>query len=76
MELGARIAITFNMTYLLILGMCEMLESRGIVTYKSKKGISPRLAKVSLRLDEGEVTQAMQDKNMLATIMDDKSLLY
>lgn len=56
-------------------GMCEMLESRGIVTYKSKKGISLRLAKVSLRLDEDEVAQAMQDKTMLATIMEDISCL-
>jgi len=56
-------------------GMCEMLESRGIVTYKSKKGISPRLAKVSLRLDEDEVAQAMQDKTMLNNIMEDISCL-
>jgi len=56
-------------------GMCDMLESRGIVTYKRKVGMSPRLAKVSLRLDEDEVAQAMQDKTMLANIMEDVSCL-
>jgi len=56
-------------------GMCEMLESRGLVTYKRKVGIAPRLAKISLRIDEDEVAQAMQDKTLLAAILEDVSCL-
>jgi len=56
-------------------GMCEMLESRGLVTYKRKVGIAPRLAKISLRMDEDEVAQAMQDKTLLAAILEDVSCL-
>jgi len=50
-------------------GMIEMLESRGMVTYVCKG--APRMAKVSLRMDEDEVSLALGDKAMLAGILDD-----
>jgi len=50
-------------------GMVEMLESRGMVTYLCKG--APRMAKVSLRMDEDEVALALGDKAMLAGILED-----
>merc|ERR1719495_864507 len=50
-------------------GMIEMLESRGMVTYVCKG--APRLAKVSLRMDEDEVSMALGDKSLLAGILED-----
>ena len=49
--------------------MIEMLESRGMVTYRCKG--APRLAKVSLRMDEDEVGMAFGDKAMLGAIIED-----
>ena len=49
--------------------MIEMLESRGMVSYMCKG--APRMAKVSLRMDEDEVGQAFGDKAMLAGIVED-----
>ena len=49
--------------------MVEMLESRGMVTYLCKG--APRMAKVSLRMDEDEVASALSDKAMLAGILED-----
>ena len=46
-----------------------MLESRGMVTYQCKG--APRMAKITLRMDEDEVAQAMGDKAMLAEILED-----
>jgi len=54
-------------------GMIEMLESRGMVTYLCKG--APRMAKVSLRMDEDEVALALGDKAMLAGILDDVSCI-
>jgi len=50
-------------------GMIELLESRGMVTYVCKG--APRMAKVSLRMDEDEVGMAFGDKAMLGAIIDD-----
>jgi len=50
-------------------GMIEMLESRGMVSYICKG--APRMAKVSLRMDEDEVALALGDKAMLAGILED-----
>merc|ERR1719193_2609253 len=50
-------------------GMIELLESRGMVTYACKG--APRMAKVSLRMDEDEVGMAFGDKAMLGAIIDD-----
>ena len=49
--------------------MIELLESRGMVTYACKG--APRMAKVSLRMDEDEVGMAFGDKAMLGAIIDD-----
>ena len=49
--------------------MIEMLESRGMVTYLCRG--APRMAKITLRMDEGEVYIALGDKAMLAGILED-----
>jgi hypothetical protein len=49
--------------------MIEMLESRGMVSYACKG--APRMAKVSLRMDEDEVAMAFGDKAMLGAIVED-----
>ena len=54
-------------------GMIELLESRGMVTYACKG--APRMAKVSLRMDEDEVAMAFGDKAMLGAIIDDVSCI-
>ena len=53
--------------------MIEMLESRGMVTYLCKG--APRLAKVTLRMDEEEVSLALGDKALLAGILEDVSCI-
>ena len=54
-------------------GMIELLESRGMVTYACKG--APRMAKVSLRMDEDEVAMALEDKALLGGIVDDVSCI-
>lgn len=54
-------------------GMIQMLESRGMVTYLCKG--APRLAKVSLRMDEDEVSMALGDKSLLAAILEDTACI-
>ena len=49
--------------------MIEHLESRGMVTYL-RKG-APRMAKVSLRMDEAEVSMALGNQALLGGILDD-----
>lgn len=53
--------------------MIEMLESRGMVSYVCKG--APRMAKVSLRVDEAEVGQAFGDKAMLGSIIEDAACI-
>ena len=53
--------------------MIEMLESRGMVTYVCKG--APRMAKVTLRMDEDEVALALGDKSLLAAILEDVSCI-
>ena len=53
--------------------MIELLESRGMVTYACKG--APRMAKVSLRMDEDEVGIAFGDKALLGSIRDDVSCI-
>ena len=55
------------------LGMIEMLESRGMATYVCKG--APRMAKVTLRMDEDEVAMALGDKSLLAAILEDVSCI-
>merc|ERR1712073_68069 len=47
-------------------GMIEMLESRGMVTY---------VCKGALRMDEDEVAMALGDKSLLASILEDVSCI-
>jgi len=54
-------------------GMIEMLESRGMVTYVCKG--APRMARVTLRMDEDEVAMALGDKSLLAAILEDVSCI-
>ena len=54
-------------------GMIELLESRGMVTYACMG--APRMAKVSLRMDEDEVAMALEDKALLGGIVDDVSCI-
>lgn len=49
--------------------MIELLESRGMVTYVCQE--APRMAMVSLRMDEDEVGMAFEDKAMLGAIIED-----
>ena len=53
--------------------MIELLESRGMVTYACMG--APRMAKVSLRMDEDEVAMALEDKALLGGIVDDVSCI-
>ena len=53
--------------------MIQMLESRGMVTYLCKS--APRLAKITLRMDEEEVSQALGDKALLSGILEDVSCI-
>lgn len=56
-------------------GMVQLLESRGMVAYSGAAKGAPRYAKVTLRLDEKEVEMALQDKTLLASIVEDASCL-
>ncbi len=56
-----------------LVGMIQLLESRGMVAYTAKG--APRYARVTLRLDEKEVEMALQDKTLLASILEDVSCL-
>lgn len=50
-------------------GLCELIETRGIVKYVKKK--EPRLSKIRLQWDEDEVRTALQDKQLIASILSD-----
>lgn len=54
-------------------GLCALLETRGIVKVTGKK--EPRLNKVSLQWDEEEVVEALKDKQLMSTILQDDSCL-
>ena len=45
----------------------EMVQARGIITIKINREV--RLSKLSLMLDENELVQAMQDKELLAAVL-------
>ncbi len=54
--------------------LCSLLEARGFFSVKkSSKGV--RDAKVSLRIDEKEVAEALQDKTLLTDIIRDASCI-
>lgn len=50
-------------------GLCDLVETRGIVRIIRNK--EPRLCKVQLQWDEQEVTSAVQDKQLIASILAD-----
>lgn len=54
-------------------GLCELIETRGIVKFVKKK--EPRLSKVRLQWDEDEVRTALQDKQLIASILSDTAPL-
>ena len=60
--------VKYNL-FIFLLGMIEQLESRGMVTYACKG--APRMAKVSLRINEDEVYTAFGNKAMLGAITED-----
>lgn len=53
--------------------LCSLLETRGIVKVVGKK--EPRLNKVSLEWDQEEVAEALRDKQLMSTILQDESCL-
>ncbi|CAD7087327.1 unnamed protein product [Hermetia illucens] len=50
-------------------GLCSLVETRGIVRVIGKK--EPRLSKIVLQWDQGEVTAALKDKQLIAAILQD-----
>lgn len=53
--------------------LCSLLETRGIIKIVGKK--EPRLNKVSLEWDQEEVAEALRDKQLISTILQDESCL-
>ncbi|XP_015922891.1 cell division control protein 6 homolog [Parasteatoda tepidariorum] len=54
--------------------LCKLVESRGFVQLKMSQ--VPRLTKISLKMDDGEVELVLQDKAMLPSILADTTVLY
>ncbi|XP_008544810.1 cell division control protein 6 homolog [Microplitis demolitor] len=54
-------------------GVCSLIETRGILRLVGKK--EPRLSKVSLQWDQDELEAALQDKKMMAEIINDTTCL-
>lgn len=54
-------------------GLCDLVEARGILRVQKKK--EARLHKICLQWDETEVTTALQDKQLIASILSDTSVL-
>ncbi|XP_044580124.1 cell division control protein 6 homolog isoform X2 [Cotesia glomerata] len=54
-------------------GVCSLIETRGILRLVGKK--EPRLSKVSLQWDQNELEAALQDKKMMAEIINDTTCL-
>lgn len=53
--------------------LCSLVETRGIIKIQKKK--EPRLNRITLQWDDEEVTAALQDKQLIAEIMNDFSCL-
>lgn len=51
-----------------LVALCGYLETVGIVVVKGKRN-EPRLAKITLKLQESEVEQLLKDKTLLSTIL-------
>ncbi|KFB54050.1 AGAP005176-PA-like protein [Anopheles sinensis] len=55
------------------INLCSLVETRGIVRLQGKK--EPRMHRVYLQWDEEEVSAALNDKQLINSIMDDVSCL-
>lgn len=55
------------------ISLCLLIETRGILKLTTKK--EPRLSKVNLEWDQEELDAALQDKNMMAEIINDVTCL-
>nr|XP_012149856.1 PREDICTED: cell division control protein 6 homolog isoform X2 [Megachile rotundata] len=53
--------------------LCSLIETRGILKLIRKK--EPRLSKINLEWDQEELDAALQDKNMMAEIINDVTCL-
>ena len=53
--------------------LCSLIETRGILKLTRKK--EPRLTKINLEWDQEELNVALQDKNMMAEIINDITCL-
>lgn len=53
--------------------LCSLIETRGVLRVTGKK--EPRLCKVNLEWDQEEIDAALQDKNMMAEIINDVTCL-
>eukprot|EP00095_Tigriopus_kingsejongensis_P002694 maker-scaffold1646_size32207-snap-gene-0.7 protein:Tk02694 transcript:maker-scaffold1646_size32207-snap-gene-0.7-mRNA-1 annotation:"hypothetical protein BRAFLDRAFT_123390" len=58
-----------------LVSICHMLEMRGFAAVKRTKKGSVREAQISLRIDENEVEQALQDQALLTAIIHDPQLV-
>ncbi|XP_015584726.1 cell division control protein 6 homolog [Cephus cinctus] len=54
-------------------GLCSLVETRGIIRVSGKK--EPRLSKVHLQWDQDELGAALQDKHLMAEIINDVTCL-
>ncbi|CAK9799402.1 Cell division control protein 6 homolog [Anthophora quadrimaculata] len=54
-------------------GLCSLIETRGILKLAGKK--EPRLSKINLEWDQEELDAALQDRNMMAEIINDVTCL-
>lgn len=54
-------------------GICSLTETKGII--KMIKNKVPRLTKIQLQWDEDEITRAIKDKQLIANILADTSIL-
>lgn len=54
-------------------GMCALIENRGIIRVIRNK--EPKLRKIQLQWDESEVMSALHDKQLIASILSDTSVL-
>ncbi|KAL1498354.1 hypothetical protein ABEB36_009167 [Hypothenemus hampei] len=54
-------------------GLCSLIETKGIIRVYGRK--EPRMHKVTLEWNEHEVSEALKDKQLMSTILQDESCL-
>lgn len=54
-------------------GLCSLIETKGIIKVSGKK--EPRMHKVALEWNESEVSEALKDKQLMSTILQDENCL-